>query len=154
MLETNSNIDNLLNQELHADSNQDRLAEGKHVTVKVGQSAGSQHYESTGGMHADDASPVQSPQLKKQCDQGEMVNSTDEGLLTQPIDAKEIAIDEEILIHRNELVSITSYVEQKGRTVFQQFRNILEQQTPNNVKMLFKDINAILFNEVQAKEEQ
>ena len=47
-----------------------------------------------------------------------MVNSTDEGLMSQTIDAKEIALNDEILIHRNELDSIKSYVEKKGRTVF------------------------------------
>lgn len=126
MLESNSNIENLLNQELTADGNRSRAAEGKHVNVNIGQSVGSQHYESAVGMHVDDVSPEQSPLLKKQRDQGEMVNSTDEALMSPTIDAKEISINEEILIHRNELESITSYVAQKGRTVFQQFKTLLE----------------------------
>ena len=119
MLETNSNIDNLLNQELHAESNRGRAVDGKHVNMNVGQSVDSQHYGSAGGMHVDDAGNEHSSLLQKQRDQGEMVNSMDEGLMSQAIDAKEISINDEVLIHKNELESITSYVEQKGRTVFQ-----------------------------------
>jgi len=48
-----------------------------------------------------------------------MVISTDEHLMSEVMDAKETTINEEVHVHRNELENITSYVEQKGHSVFE-----------------------------------
>ena len=106
---------------------EDSKTRGNHLNVKIGQTFG-HDYQSSGLTPAerDQDSPEQpnSPLQMHQRDQADMVKSTDDAFIDPSSETKEIS---QLMIHKNELENITSYVAQKGRTVFHQFKTLLDE---------------------------